>query len=109
MTRWPRPRKKETQMPNLLKLMRDNAATPRAALRAETSGDEATVYLYDVIDDWFGIGAEAFAKQLSAIDAKVIHLRINSPGGDVFAARSMVTAIRGHKAKVIAHVDGLAA
>jgi ATP-dependent Clp protease protease subunit len=42
--------------------------------------------------------------------AKTIHLRINSPGGDVFAARSMVTAIRGHQArKVIAHIDGLAA
>jgi ATP-dependent Clp protease protease subunit len=95
--------------PRLLQLMMDNLGTPRAALRAETNGDEATIYLYDVIDDWFGISAKAFAEQLAGITAKVIHLRINSPGGDVFAARSMVTAIRGHQAKVIAHIDGLAA
>lgn len=95
--------------PRLLQLLHDNIATPRAALRCETSGDEATIYLYDVIDDWYGIGAKQFAEQLAGITAKTIHLRINSPGGDVFAARSMVTAIRGHQAKVIAHIDGLAA
>lgn len=95
--------------PRLLQLIRDNLDKQRAGIRVESSGDEATVYLYDVIDDWFGISAKAFAEQLAGITAKVIHLRINSPGGDVFAARSMVTAIRGHQAKVIAHIDGLAA
>jgi ATP-dependent Clp protease protease subunit len=95
--------------PRLLQLLHDNLATPRGALRAESSGDEATIYLYDVIDDWFGISAKSFVEQLAGITAKTIHLRINSPGGDVFAARSMVTAIRGHQAKVIAHIDGLAA
>lgn len=38
-----------------------------------------------------------------------IHLRINSPGGDVFGARAIVAAFRGSGAKVIAHIDGLAA
>jgi ATP-dependent Clp protease protease subunit len=95
--------------PRLLQLIQDNLGAPRAPIRVETSGEEATVYLYDVIDDWFGISAQAFAEQLAGITAKTIHLRINSPGGDVFAARSMVTAIRGHQSKVIAHIDGLAA
>lgn len=101
-------RKTNDQRPRLLQLLLDNQATPRV-MRAEASGDEATIYLYDVIDEWYGIGAKAFADQLNALTAKTIHLRINSPGGDVFAARSMVTAIRSHKAKVIAHIDGLAA
>jgi len=46
---------------------------------------------------------------LNQIDADTIHLRVNSPGGDVFAARAMQTALKQHKAKIVAHVDGIAA
>lgn len=74
---------------------------------AET--DEATIYLYDAIDAYWGIAAADFVKALAGITAATIHLRINSPGGDVFEARAMATALRQHKAKVIAHIDGLAA
>lgn len=95
--------------PKLLQLARDNAGQSKP-LRAETAGDEATVYLHGVIGGFWGdIDETAFAKALSGIDAETIHLRIDSPGGDVFAARAMMTAIAQHKAKVIAHVDGLAA
>lgn len=95
--------------PKLLQLARDNAAASKP-IRAESSGDEATIYLHGVIGGYWGdIDETMFAQALAAIDAKVIHLRIDSPGGDVFAARAMMTAIAQHKAKVIAHVDGLAA
>ncbi|WP_175726399.1 head maturation protease, ClpP-related [Burkholderia ambifaria] len=81
-------------------------------MKANDDGTVATVYLYDVIvtDDWWGgISAQSFVQALAGITADTIHLRINSPGGDVFAARAMETAIRGHSARVIAHVDGVAA
>ncbi|NTX44217.1 Clp protease ClpP [Burkholderia cepacia] len=81
-------------------------------MNASDDGTVATVYLYDVIvtDDWWGgVSAQAFVQALAGITADTIHLRINSPGGDVFAARAMETAIRGHSARVIAHVDGVAA
>lgn len=97
-------------MKPLLKLLADNRG--RGLFRAEAKDDEATLYLYDVIvsDDYFGgVSAQAFVKELRAITAPVIHLRINSPGGDVFAARAMEQAIREHSSKVIAHVDGYAA
>lgn len=95
--------------PKLLQLARDNASASKP-LRAEASGDEATLYLHGVIGGFWGdIDETAFAKALAGIDAKVIHLRIDSPGGDVFAARAMMTAISQHSAKVVAHVDGLAA
>lgn len=72
--------------------------------------DEATVYVYDAIGGWFGgVDAQEFVKALAGITAGTIHLRINSPGGDVFDARAMQTALRQHKAKVVAHIDGLAA
>lgn len=71
--------------------------------------NEATVYLYGEIGGWFGIDHEQFIKDFNKIDADVIHLRIDSSGGDIFAARSIKTAIMQHKAKVIGHVDGLVA
>lgn len=74
----------------------------------EESG-EATIFIYDAIGGYFGIDAEDFAKQLMQIEADTINLRVNSPGGDVFDARAMQTAIAQHPAKVIAHIDGMAA
>lgn len=96
-------------IPKLLQLARNNAAASKP-IRAETSGKEATIYLHGIIGGWWGdIDETEFAKTLAGLDVETIHLRIDSPGGDVFAARAMMTAISQHKAKVIAHVDGLAA
>lgn len=84
----------------------------RGQFRAESSGNEATIYLYDVIvsdDSWGGVSALTFAKALNAIDAEKVHLRLDSPGGDVFASVSMAQAMREHKAEITVHVDGYAA
>jgi len=70
--------------------------------------DESTLYIYDEIS-WWGINAEDFVKALNEIKSSTIHIRLNSPGGDVFDGTSIVNAIRQHKSKVVAHVDGLAA
>lgn len=75
----------------------------------ENKQNEATAYLYGDIGGWFGIDHLEWVKEFNAIDAATIHLRIDSSGGDIFAARAMKTAIMQHKANVIAHIDGLAA
>jgi len=94
----------------LVQLFKDNARPGSAAFRAAVKDDEATIYVYDAIGGWWGgVDAQEFVKELAGIKAGTIHLRINSPGGDVFDARAMQTALRQHKAKVIAHIDGLAA
>lgn len=99
----------KTQNLKLLQLARENA-TATKPVRAEVNGTEATVYLHGVIGGlWGEVDETEFVKALSAITTDVIHLRIDSPGGDVFAARAMMTAVSQHQAKVIAHVDGLAA
>jgi len=98
---------KGNRVPQLLQLVQDNPK--RSAIRVEAAGEEATIYVYDVIDDYWGISAQAFAEALAGVAGKTVHLRINSPGGDVMAARAMVTAVRGHTGKVVAHIDGLAA
>src|SRR5574340_1839066 len=83
-------------IPKLLQISRDNAAASKP-LRAEASGDEATIYLHGVIGGWWGdIDETEFVKALAGITADTIHLRIDSPGGDVFGARAMMTAIAQH-------------
>lgn len=73
------------------------------------SKDEPTIYLYGDIGGWFGIDHLEFIKEFNKIDADTIHLRIDSQGGDIFAARAIKTCIQQHKAKVIGHIDGLCA
>jgi ATP-dependent protease ClpP protease subunit len=71
------------------------------------------VLFYDEVgeDPWFGggISAKQFAEDLQAIDTEEIHLRVNSPGGDVFQGLAMLNTIRRHPARVTAFIDGLAA
>lgn len=80
-----------------------------APLRAEVKDDVATIYVYDVIDSYWGVSASDMAKTLSGITAPNIVVRINSPGGDVFEARAMMAQLVGHNATVTAKIDGLAA
>ncbi len=84
-------------------------ALRNGASSVQDKAGEATVYLYSDIGGYWGIDHQEWIKEFNKITADTIHLRIDSPGGDVFAARAMKTAIMQHKAKVIAHIDGLAA
>ena len=91
------------------------AAQPKAQagrswyeFRNEADGP-TELFIYDVIDEWFGVSAEMFARDLAAIDATEITVRINSPGGSVFDGIAILNALRGHKAKITTVVDGLAA
>lgn len=97
-----------------LKLMVSNKG--KGSFKAEATAEAATVYLYDAIvntkeeADWYGgVDPKSFIDAIKAIDAPVINLRINCPGGSVFAGRAMEQALREHPAKVIAHVDGYSA
>lgn len=80
----------------------------RGAYKVEAKADESTVYLFDEIS-WWGISAEQFVKDLNGISSSVINLHVNSPGGSVFDGVSIFNAIKNHKSKVVAHIDGLAA
>lgn len=90
-----------------MNLLQKNPKT--CEIRVQSSNNQATVYVYDVIDDIWGIDAESFVREINALDVSTLHVRINSPGGDVFTARAMQTALSQHPAAVIVHIDGLAA
>lgn len=77
-------------------------------------GTVATIRLYGPIDSWggwWGISASDVSDVLDTLPESVtqIILRINSPGGEVFEAMSILNMLRAHKASVLGVVDGLAA
>lgn len=96
-------------MNKLIQLLAANRGKGAGLKVQGAAEDEATIYVYDAIGSWYGVAAADFVRELQAVTASTIHLRINSPGGDVFDARAMKTALEQHSAKVVAHVDGLAA
>jgi len=83
--------------------------------QGEFRAEGNTIFLYDVIvgseaeaEFWGGVAPESFVRQLSAMRGPVA-LRINSPGGEVFAARAMQQAMLEYGDEITVHVDGLAA
>lgn len=92
-----------------------NRAAPRLfKAEAAPNDGEATIYIYDIIgeDYWSdgGITAKRFLEALSELgEVDTVHLRINSPGGDVFEARTIISAMQASRARFVAHIDGLAA
>lgn len=83
------------------------------ALRGEGT-DTLEIDIYDYVGrgmEWYG-GASAKgvrAKLKEAKDAKEIILRVNSGGGEVLEGFAIYNLLNEHKARVVAHVDALAA
>lgn len=77
--------------------------------------DSAELLLYgDIAENvsWWGdeVTPKQFTEDLNALgDVKDITVRINSGGGDVFAATAIGNALEQHKANVTAKIDGLCA
>jgi ATP-dependent Clp protease protease subunit len=92
----------------LFALARDNAGKG-SGVRSDVSGDTATIYIYDIIDSFWGVSAQDVAQALSGITAPNIVARINTPGGDVFEARAIMSLLTEHPANVTVKIDGLAA
>lgn len=78
---------------------------------ANQEGNTAELLLYGEISEysWYGdeITPEVFNNDLKAIGAvDEITVRINSGGGDVFAAVAIYTRLKEYKAKVAVKIDG---
>lgn len=88
------------------------ARLPWYEIRNEAGDDPAepaTVLIFDEIGGSWGISAEQFARDLEAITAPTIRVRINSPGGAVFEAIAIHSALLHHPARIEVYVDGYAA
>lgn len=78
-----------------------------AIAQAGESG-EAEVRIYEDIG-FFGVSAKKFADDIEKLDAKTIHVRLNTYGGEAFDGIAIHNALQAHPAKVVVHVDGIAA
>jgi ATP-dependent protease ClpP protease subunit len=81
----------------------------RVVAKAE---EEAEIFLYEDVGEGFfgGVTAVQFKDDLKALGTvKNISLRINSNGGEVFEGLAIYRQLAEHKARVTAHIDGLAA
>lgn len=95
----------------LLNLLSANAK--RGTFRADAATN--TIELYDFIcsseDEaaWYGgVSLPSFAAALKSMSGPMT-LRINSPGGDVFAGVAIAQLMREYQGQITAHIDGYAA
>jgi ATP-dependent Clp protease, protease subunit len=94
---------------NLQTLLLNGKPKNLAPPKNEIDDSSATIYVYDVIDAFYGFSAKALNLELDAANGKPVNLRINTPGGDVFETRAMVTALRNYAGEVTCYIDGIAA
>lgn len=100
-----------------MQLLFENRATKNREFKAlKTAQGENEILLYDVIvgskdeaEWWGGVDPETFRETLNGFNGEDVNLRINSPGGSVFAGRAMQAAIAEYPGNVHAYVDGIAA
>ena len=76
--------------------------------RASAGKSDAELLIYDVIG-WWPNDAESLARELKALEADTITVRINSPGGSVWDGFAIYNALRSHSAAVTTVVEGVAA
>lgn len=73
---------------------------------------EADIFIYEDVGAsfWGGVTAKQFADELKPLaGAQTLNVRINSNGGDVFDGMAIYNLLAQHPARIVTHVDGLAA
>lgn len=85
-------------------------------MKASADGKSADVFIYGEItkyawEEYGEVSSTSFKNELDELgdDVEVINLYVNSPGGSVFEGVAIHNMLVRHKAKVVVHVDALAA
>lgn len=99
-------------MPKILDFKKPESGQPFRIVNK--SATKAEIIIYSPIGDSFweeSLSAKQFDAELKKLDSTVneITVRVNSPGGDVFQGVTIYNRLKQHKAKIIVHIDGLAA
>ncbi|MGO4181219.1 head maturation protease, ClpP-related, partial [Paenibacillus sp. TAF43_2] len=88
---------------------------PFWSFKASDNGESGDLFIYSSIssyESWWGdvVTPKKFKEELDGLgDVKTINVFVNSGGGDVFAGQAIHSMLKRHKAKVVVHIDGLAA
>lgn len=82
-------------------------------IKNEAEEEEAELILYGEIanSSWYedDVTPKQFAEDLKSLGGKDLKLRINSPGGDVFAAQAIYNQLKSYTGNITACIDGMAA
>jgi ATP-dependent protease ClpP protease subunit len=80
------------------------------SVRVNAKDDAADVYIYGDIGGWWdGIQPQQIAKEIAELDVGTLNVHVNSPGGVVFDGLAIYNAFAAHPAKVVMHIEGIAA
>lgn len=91
---------------------RMNLKPGHVRINADTGGSEAEILIYgDIGGGWWdeGITGESITNQIASLDVETINVRVNSGGGLVFEGLAIYQALARHDAKIVMHIDGIAA
>lgn len=104
----------------ILDLKNNNKKCGHIEIKNQTENEAEICFYGDIMSDsWGEVGKKhypddkcpseikEFLDQLKDVDT--IHVRINSGGGSVFGGIAIYNLLKSYKAKVIVHVDGIAA
>jgi len=112
----PKPRTVKTGKPTNQNRQNNKRFWDFKAKAENASGESAAaeLILYGEIssETWYGdeVTPKLFDSDLAALgDVSEIVVRINSGGGDVFAANAIYTRLKDHKARITVKIDGWAA
>lgn len=75
-------------------------------------GRTAELYIYDVIDPWYGVSASTIIHTLADMDLTAndtLNIYINTPGGSISEGIAIHTLLGRVKAKIVTYNDSLAA
>ena len=83
------------------------------SIRNEAEEATAELMLYGEIanETWYGdeVTPRQFADDIKSLEGKALTVRVNSPGGDVFAAQAIYNQLKSYTGSVTAYIDGMAA
>lgn len=87
--------------------------TPRRFYSFQQSGREADIHIFgEIVSEKYleqDVSANSLSKQLSAVDADVINVYIDSPGGSVPEGWAIYNQLKQHRARVITYGIGFVA
>lgn len=85
-------------------------------MKASADGKSADIFIYGEItkyawEEYGEVSSITFKNELDQLgnDVETINLYINSPGGSVFETKAIIAMLQRHQARIISHIDGLAA
>lgn len=76
-----------------------------------TADDSSKITIYGEIGDywWDSTSSADVERALKEVTTNTVHVHLNSGGGDAFDGIAIYNQLKNHSAKVVVHIDGLAA